>query len=62
MNVACKMVARGFEVIMPGWLIIGAIGFVVGGGWGGFFGAIVGAFVLLVVCGLGIAVLDFLFG
>ncbi len=37
---------RGGGFRLPWWLIVGAIGFLIFGGWRGFFGAIVGVLLL----------------
>ncbi len=42
---------------IPWWLIVGALGFLVFGGWKGFFGAILGVMLIPVLLFMGITVI-----
>lgn len=45
---------------LPWWLIVGAIGFLIFGGWRGFFGAIFGVLFLPIVLFVGLALVIFI--
>lgn len=51
---------RTFRLGLPWWLIVGLLGFLVFGGWRGFFGAIIGVLLIPLVIVLGLFLLGFL--